>query len=85
MKLNRDVLLRGYWDGETSPSIDCPLVDFFCDPAGLRDEVNTGLVNKRRGFNAWFPMPFHTSARIELVYDGPVAPGEELVEDHALL
>lgn len=78
LTLNRDVLLRAYWDGETSPSIDCPLVDFFCDPAGLRDEVNTVMLNKRRGFNAWFPMPFHTSARIELVYDGPVAPGEEL-------
>jgi hypothetical protein len=77
-KLNRDVLLRAYWDGETSPSVDCPLVDFFCDPAGLRDEVNTSLVNKRRGFNAYFPMPFRTSARIELVYDGAMEPGLEL-------
>jgi hypothetical protein len=78
LKLNRDVLLKAYWDGETAPSIDCPLVDFFCDPAGLRDEVNTSLVNKRRGFNAYFPMPFRTSAKIELVYDGPLSPGEEL-------
>ena len=77
-KLNRDVLLRAYWDGETVPSIDCPLVDFFCDPAGLRDEVNTSVVNKRRGFNAYFPMPFRTSGRIELVYDGPLTPGREL-------
>jgi len=78
MKLNRDVLLKAYWDGETAPSIDCPLVDFFCDPAGLRDAVDTSLVNKRRGFNAYFPMPFRTSAKIELVYDGPMSPGEEL-------
>jgi len=78
LKLNRDVLLKAYWDGETAPSIDCPLVDFFCDPAGLRDEVDTSLVNKRRGFNAYFPMPFRTSAKIELVYDGPMTPGEEL-------
>jgi hypothetical protein len=78
LKLNRDVLLRAYWDRETSPSIDCPLVDFFCDPAGLREEVNTALVNKRRGFNAYFPMPFRRSARIELVYDGPLEPGEKL-------
>jgi hypothetical protein len=78
LTLNRDVLLRAWWDGETSPSIDCPLVDFFCDPAGLREEVNTILLNKRRGFNAWFPMPFRTSARIELVYDGPVEPGDQL-------
>jgi len=78
LKLNRDVLLKAYWDGEESPSVDCPLVDFFADPAGLRDEVNTALVNKRRGFNAYFPMPFRTSARIELVYDGPLEPGDEL-------
>jgi hypothetical protein len=78
LKLNRDLLLKIYWDGEAAPSVDCPLVDFFCDPAGLRDEVNTALVNKRRGFNAYFPMPFRKSARVELVYDGPIEPGEEL-------
>jgi len=78
MKLDRDLLLKAYWDGEESPSVDCPLVDFFCDPAGLRDEVNTALVNKRRGFNAYFPMPFRKSAKIELVYDGPVEPGDKL-------
>jgi len=78
LKLDREVLLRIYWDGEATPSVDCPLVDFFCDPAGLREEVNTALVNKRRGFNAYFPMPFRTSARLELLYDGPLTPGEEL-------
>ena len=62
-RLNRDLLLRIYWDGETSPSVDCPLVDFFCDPAGTRDEVNTALVNVRRGFNAYFPMPFRKSGQ----------------------
>jgi hypothetical protein len=77
-KLNRDVLLRMYWDGESSPSVDVPLVDFFDDPAGLQNQVNTALVNKRRGWNAYFPMPFRSSAKIELVYDGPVSPGEKL-------
>jgi len=78
LKLNRDVLLKMYWDGEAAPSVDCPLVDFFCDPAGLREEVNTALVNKRRGFNAYFPMPFRRSCKIELLYDGPIDPGQEL-------
>jgi len=76
--LGRDLLIRMYWDGETTPSVDCPLVDFFCDPAGLRESVNTALVNKRRGFNAYFAMPFRKSGRIELVYDGPTAPGPDL-------
>ena len=78
LKLNRDLLLKMYWDGETSPSVDCPFVDFFCDPAGTREVVSTQLVNKRRGYNAYFPMPFRKSAKIELVYDGSVEPGEQL-------
>ena len=78
LKLNRDVLLRMFWDGEASASVEAPLVDFFCDPAGVREVVATALVNKRRGYNAYFPMPFRRSARIELAYDGPLEPGEKL-------
>ncbi len=78
--LGRELLIRMYWDGEATPSVDCPFVDFFCDPAGYRDSVNTVLVNKKRGWNAYFPMPFRKSARIELVYEGPVEPGQELWE-----
>jgi len=74
----RDAVLRMYWDGETAPSVECPLADFFCDPAGLRGTVSTALVNKNRGFNAYFPMPFAKSARVELAYDGPVEPGPQL-------
>ncbi len=77
-KLGRDLLLKIYWDGEKQPSVDCPMVDFFCDPAGKREEISTALVNKRRGWNAYFPMPFRKSARVELVYDGPVEPGKAL-------
>src|SRR5208282_1864863 len=36
------------------------------------------FVNVRRGFNAYFPMPFRKSAKVELVYDGPLEPGSEL-------
>jgi hypothetical protein len=77
-RVNRDLLLKIYWDGEKEPSVECPMVDFFCDPAGMRDEVNTALVNKRRGWNAYFPLPFRKSARIELVYEGSTAAGKEL-------
>jgi len=50
--------------GRTSPSVDCPLVDFFCDPAGTCDGVNTALVGVRRGFNAYFPMPVQKSVLV---------------------
>lgn len=78
LKLDRSVVLRITWDGEPTPSVDVPLVDFFCDPAGTREEVNTAFVNKRRGWNAYFPMPFRASARVELVYDGLLEPGAAL-------
>lgn len=77
-RLDRELLIKFYWDGEDQPSVDCPFVDFFCDPAGVRDMVNTALVNKRQGWNAYFPMPFRKSAKIELAYDGPMEPGNEL-------
>jgi len=54
------------------------MVDFFCDPAGQLDRVDTVLVNKRQGYNAYFPMPFRKSARVVLAYEGDQAPGQEL-------
>jgi len=69
LKMDRSVLLRMWWDGEKNPSVDCPLTDFFCDPNGALEQVTTSLTNKRRGWNAYFPMPFDKSARIELVCD----------------
>jgi len=74
LKLNRDAVIRMWWDGEKNPSVDCPLVDFFCDPNGALERVDTALVNKRRGWNAYFPMPFAKSARIELACENPRYP-----------
>ena len=76
--LSRDLLLRIYWDGSPTPSVECPLVDFFCDPNGERSPVNTALVNVCKGYNAYFPMPFRTSAKIVLAYDGTNQPGASL-------
>jgi len=74
MKLNRDTVLRIYWDGETHPSVESPLVDFFCDPNGVLERVDTALVNKKRGWNCYFPMPFAKSARVEVEMDNPRYP-----------
>lgn len=69
LKLNRDTILRIYWDGEKTPSVQSPLVDFFCDPNGALERVDSALVNKKRGWNCYFPMPFAKSVRIELSAD----------------
>ena len=62
----RDVLIRFYWDGEQTPSIEVPLGDFFCNGHGLRHNVNSlpVAVNPNGGFNCYWPMPFRKSARI---------------------
>jgi hypothetical protein len=74
MRLNRDTVLRIYWDGEKSPSVQAPLVDFFCDPNGVMERVDSALVNKKRGWNCYFPMPFAKSARVVLSTDNPRYP-----------
>ena len=44
--LNRDIRLRIFWDGESTPSVDCPLVDFFCDPNGEHDGVSNSSTRR---------------------------------------
>lgn len=75
LTLNRDTVIRMYWDGETEPSVNCPLTDFFGDPNGALERVNSALVNKKRGWNAYFLMPFAKSARIEIASDNARYPG----------
>lgn len=70
LRLDRSVILRIWWDNEKEPSVLAPLVDFFCDPNGTQERVDSFLVNKRRGWNAYFLMPFAKRAVIELEHDG---------------
>ena len=64
----RSLVLRVYWDGEATPSIECPLGDFFCNGWCVRCNVNSMpiSVNPAGGFNTYWPMPFRKSARITL-------------------
>lgn len=72
-KAYRDFILRFYWDGESTPSIEVPLGDFFAVGHGLRYKVNSIMVavNPTGGLNAWWPMPFRKKARITLENQGP--------------
>ncbi len=61
----RQIVLRMWWDGESQPSVECPVGDFF----GLGHAQHTyfsslPLQMFDRGFNCWFPMPFSSGARI---------------------
>ena len=67
-KAYRACVLRIYWDGEDTPSVETPLGDFFCNPHGIRANVNSApiSVNPSGGFNSYWPMPFRKSARITI-------------------
>lgn len=73
----RQTVLRMFWNGETSPSVEVPLGDFFGIGFGLRRNfVSLPLQmspQDGRGFNCWFPMPFADGARFELENQGSAA------------
>lgn len=64
----RDLVLRMYWDGEETPSVECPLGDFFLNGFARGCSVNSlpVAVNPNRGMNCFLPMPFASHAKITL-------------------
>ncbi|AMY09345.1 hypothetical protein LuPra_02560 [Luteitalea pratensis] len=64
--------LRAYWDGVTTPAIDAPFGSFFGSGLGEADvrAVPIGMSPSGR-YYCYLPMPFWTSARIEIVNEGP--------------
>lgn len=68
----RDGILRCYWDGSQTPSVQVPLGSFFGIAHARVQEftsqllvINPGM-GTSHGLNAYFPMPFGNRARITL-------------------
>jgi len=59
-------IIRFYWDGEDTPSIECPVGDFFgagwCEYAHLNSLAV--CVNPGSAFNCYWEMPFRKRCRI---------------------
>ena len=78
----RELVLRMYWDGETEPSVEVPIGDFFGTgfeyedvPGGHRGQkyqswVSLPITVQDRAMNCYFEMPFGNGARITLSNDG---------------
>jgi hypothetical protein len=72
----RSMVLRIYWDGEETPSVETPVGDFFC--SGWTERTNISslavCVNPAGAFNCYWEMPFRKSARITIqnLRDEPV-------------
>lgn len=64
----RRLILRAYWDGEDSPSIECPLGDFFANGWCERCNISSLpiAVNPAGGMNSYWEMPFRKSAYLTL-------------------
>jgi hypothetical protein len=64
----RFAILRVYWDGETTPSIETPIGDFFASGWGKYGQVSSlpVAVNPGSAFNSYWVMPFRKSCRITL-------------------
>ena len=80
----RRAVVRMYWDGEETPSVEVPLGDFFgaanCVVPVFASQlmtINIGM-GVSFGFNCYFPMPFSSGARIELHNDNDAGLGAPL-------
>ncbi len=61
-------IIRFYWDGETEPSVECPVGDFFACGWGKYCQINSlaVCVNPGSAFNCYWPMPFRKAAKVTL-------------------
>jgi len=64
----RFAILRFYWDGETEPSIECPVGDFFACGWGQYAQVSSlpVCVNPGSAFNCYWEMPFRKGFKITI-------------------
>jgi len=65
-------VLRAYWDGETQPSVEAPLGNFFGVCFSTAPVFQSALitVNPEAAMNCYFPMPFARHARLTVTYEG---------------
>ncbi|NLE36820.1 MAG: DUF2961 domain-containing protein [Pirellulaceae bacterium] len=68
----RQMVVRGYWEGQEHPSIECPLGDFFgfahSEVKAYQSAVHS--LGPKAGMNIWLPMPFNKRARFTITNEG---------------
>jgi len=70
----KNLVLRAWWDGESSPSIEAPIGDFFGLMLGEYFNYQSALlaVAPQKALNCYFQMPFDSAAKITLTNEGKV-------------
>jgi hypothetical protein len=68
----KNLVLRAWWDGETSPSVEVPIGDFYGLGLGEYFTYQSALLTVApvKALNAYFEMPFSSAAKITLTNEG---------------
>jgi hypothetical protein len=68
----KNLVLRAWWDGESSPSIEVPIGDFFGLGLGEYFTFQSSLVAVApvKALNSYFQMPFANGARLTVTNEG---------------
>ncbi len=68
----KKLVFRIYWDGESSPSVEAPIGDFFGLGLGEYVDWNSLPMNVAplRSLNSYWYMPFARSAKITITHEG---------------
>jgi hypothetical protein len=68
----KNLVLRAWWDGESSPSIEAPIGDFYGLMLGEYFTYQSALLTVApvKALNAYFEMPFASAAKITITNQG---------------
>ncbi len=68
----KKIVLRMYWDGEATPSVETPIGDFFGLGLGTYYNWSSEMlsVGSVKALNSYFPMPYRHHARITVTNEG---------------
>jgi len=70
----KNLVLRAWWDGESSPSIESPIGDFFGLGLGEYYTYQSALLSvaPMKALNCYFQMPFSSAAKITITNEGKI-------------
>jgi len=73
----KELVLRGYWDGNTKPSVEVPIGDFFGLNLGSYQVYQSQYLacSPGRSLNCYFAMPYKQSARFTVTNEGKAEVG----------
>ena len=68
----KEIVLRGYWDGNDKPSVEVPIGDFFGLNLGQYALYQSAYLacSPGRSLNCYFSMPYRKSARFTVTNEG---------------